>query len=276
MRYVERKGARVPALGFGTWQLKGDECVDMVRFALDEVGYRHIDTAQAYENEDEVGQAIADSDADRDEVFLTTKVWMDRLEPDDMKRSAEESLQRLKTDYVDLLLIHWPNPEVDLDASLRALEELKSAGKARHIGVSNFTVKLLKEAVEEHGADLLCNQVEYHPFMSQTPVLDYLRGADMMLTAYCPIAQGETFGNPVLKRIGQTHDKNEAQVALRWLIEQDGVAAIPRTSNKDHCRQNFEIFDFALSDGEIAEIDGLEKGARLINPSWAPAWDTAA
>jgi len=276
MRYIERKGVRVPALGFGTWQIKGRDCVDMVRFALDEVGYRHIDTAQAYENEEAVGRAIGDSEVAREDIFLTTKVWMDRLEPNDLKRSTDESLERLQCDYVDLLLIHWPNPEFRLGDSLAALAEVKAAGKARNIGVSNFTVKLLREAVESHGADLLCNQAEYHPYISQAPVLDFLRDHGTMFTAYCPIAQGEVFGNPVLERIGRKHGKNEAQVALRWLIEQDGVAAIPRTANKEHCRQNFDIFDFSLSEGEIAEIDALEQGRRLIDPAWAPAWDTAA
>ncbi len=276
MQYIERRGARVPVLGFGTWQLKGETCTDVVRYVIDEIGYRHIDTAQAYENETEVGRAIRESDVPREDIFLTTKIWMDQLEPENMITSADRSLDRLDMEHVDLLLIHWPNDAVPLSESLDALKRIKDAGKARHIGVSNFTVALLREAVEENGADLLCNQVEYHPFISQGPVLDFLRGAGMMLTAYCPIAQGEVFKSPTLQRIGETHGKNEAQVALRWLIEQDGVAAIPRSSNKDRAAQNFDIFDFALGDGEIAEIDGLEQGHRLINPSWAPAWDTAA
>lgn len=273
MQYLDIKGARVPALGFGTFEITGSQCTEMVRYAL-EVGYRHIDTAQVYENEAEVGKALSESGIDRGDIFLTTKVWMDKLAYADVKRSTEQSLQRLNTDYVDLLLIHWPNDAVPMEESLKALAELRAEGKTRHIGVSNFTVALLKEAIEVHGADLLCNQVEYHPFLSQKPVLDYLYAQNMMLTAYSPLARGEVVKDSTLKRIGQNYGKSPAQVALRWLLQQDAVAAIPKAASQEHCRNNFQIFDFSLSDEDMAAIGKLTGNRRTIDPGWAPEWDT--
>ena len=274
MKYVELKGARVPALGFGTWMLTGRHCLDMVRLAL-EIGYRHIDTAQAYGNEAEVGDALAGSGVDRGEVFLTTKVWMDKLADGPLQRSVEGSLRKLRTDHVDLLLIHWPSRSVPLAQTLRALGQVRDDGRARHLGVSNFPVSLLREAVETHGADLLCDQVEYHPFLSQRPLLDALRSYGMMLTAYSPLARGEVARDRTLAEIGARHGKSPAQVALRWLIEQDGVAAIPKASNERHSRDNFDIFDFELSDDDRAVIDRLPKNRRRIDPGWAPQWDAA-
>lgn len=273
MKYLEIKDARVPALGFGTFEITGSQCTEMVRYAL-EVGYRHIDTAQVYGNEAEVGKALSESGIDREEIFLTTKVWMDELAYADAKRSTESSLQRLNTDYVDLLLIHWPNDAVPMEESLKALTELRAEGKTRYIGVSNFTVALLKEAIEVHGADLLCNQVEYHPFLSQRPVLEYLYAQGMMLTAYSPLARGEVIRDSTLKRIGQNYGKSPAQVVLRWLLQQDAVAAIPKASSKDHCRSNFQIFDFSLSAEDMAVIGKLTGNRRTIDPGWAPEWDT--
>jgi 2,5-diketo-D-gluconate reductase B len=272
MKYLHVKDARVPALGFGTFEITGSQCVEMVRYAL-EVGYRHIDTAQVYENEAEVGKALRESGIDRREIFLTTKVWMDNLPYSDVKRSTEESLRRLNTEYVDLLLIHWPNDAVPVAATLEAMQELKAQDKIRHIGVSNFTVALLKKAIEVHSADLLCNQVEYHPFLSQRPVLDYLYTQKMMLTAYSPLARGEVVRDSTLKRIGQNYGKSPAQVALRWLLQQDAVAAIPKAASREHCRSNFQIFDFSLSDEEMAAIDKLTGNRRMIDPGWAPEWD---
>jgi 2,5-diketo-D-gluconate reductase B len=274
MEYVNLKGARVPALGLGTWQLSGAQCADIVRAGLD-LGYRHIDTAQAYNNEEEVGLALAGSGVARDDIFLTTKVWYERIAPGDLQRSVDESLTKLRTDHVDLLLIHWPNAKVPLGDSLKALAEVKAQGKARHIGVSNFTVALLKEAVETHGADLICDQVEYHPFLLQRPVLEFLRSHEMFLTAYSPIARGEAATHPTLTRIGEAHGKSAVQVTLRWLLDQPNVVAIPKASGEKHLKSNFEIFDFKLTDAERAEIDALTGNRRLINPGWAPAWDAA-
>ena len=273
MIYIDRKGARVPAIGFGTWQLTGNPCVRMVRHALD-IGYRHIDTAHMYDNEAEVGLAIAGSAVDRSEIFLTTKVWMDRLTDTGIRRSVEESLRKLKTDYVDLLLIHWPNDAVPFRESLGAMADLRRQGKAKFIGVSNFTVRHLQRALEEEGADLLANQVEYHPFLSQRPVLATARRTQMLLTAYSPVAKGEVARDPTLTGIARRHGKTPFQVALRWLVQQDGVAAIPRTSSEANCEANLDIFDFALNEGEMAEIDRLtSRHRRLVDPSWAPVWD---
>ena len=256
MKYVEVKGARVPALGFGTYGLNGGSGIKAIRLALD-VGFRHLDTASRYENEAEVGRAIAESGVDRGEVFLTTKVWPDSLAYGDLQRSAERSLGRLKTDYVDLLLIHWPSTTVPLAESLRALAEVKRAGKARHIGVSNFSVERMEEAEALHGGELLCNQVEYNPTISRKSELEFVRAHGMMLTAYTPIARGATNGDATLSAIGRKYGKSGVQVALRWLIEQQGVAAIPKAASEKHCRENLAIFDFALTPAERAAIDGL-------------------
>ena len=272
MIVIEAKGAKVPALGLGTYGMWGGTCVAAVRFAL-ELGYRHVDTAQMYENEAEVGQGIADSGIARAEIFLTTKVLPRNLGADDLQRSADASLARLKTDYVDLLLVHWPNPAIPLGETLGAIAQVKAEGKARHIGVSNFTVALLDAAVADHGADLLANQVEYHPYLSQKPVLACLNRHGMMLTAYRPVTKGETNDDPVLARIGDKYGKTGAQVALRWLIEQDRVAAIPKAASREHCRSNFDIFDFSLDASDAAAIAALTDNRRYLDPAWAPAWD---
>lgn len=276
MEFVEVKGVRVPALGFGTWELRGAACTRIVRFALD-LGYRHIDTAQIYENEEEVGTAIAQSGVARDDIFLTTKIWFENLARAQLGRSFAESLRKLKTDYVDLLLIHWPSQNVPMAESLFEMAELKAKGFVRHIGVSNFTVALLKEAVERHGTDLLCNQVEYHPLLSQHHVLGYLRAKGMMLTAYSPLAQGkfDILGDSRIVEIGRCHGKTPAQVILRWLVQQPGVSAIPKTGKENHCRVNFEIFDFKLSQQEMETVGGFKDRHRAVDPSWSPKWDAA-
>ena len=274
MNYIELQGVRVPALGFGTWSVNGADCVTAVSRAL-EIGYRHIDTAANYGNEAEVGQAIRDSGVPREEIFLTTKVAQENLAHDDLLRSLEGSLRRLGVEYVDLLLIHWPNMEIPLGDSLSALEKAKAAGQARAIGVSNFPVALLEESVEQQGAALLCNQVEYHPFLSQNRVLEYLRAHAMMLTAYCPLARGAVSEESTLQEIAQTHGKTPAQVTLRWLLDQQNVAAIPRSVSKRHVQENFDIFDFDLSAEESVRIDGLTGNHRLLNFATSPSWDVA-
>ncbi|HJT07931.1 MAG TPA: aldo/keto reductase [Stellaceae bacterium] len=273
MKYLDIEGTRVPALGLGTWQLSGRGCFEAVRRALD-LGYRHIDTAQMYGNESEVGWAVRDSGFARDQIFLTTKLAPANHAAAAVKRSTEESLRRLATDHVDLLLIHWPTGEVPLGETLSALAELRKAGKARHIGVSNFNVALLDEAVATHGADLLCNQVEYHPYLSQRAVLAATRRHGIMLTAYSPLARGRVLRDPVLSAIGRAYDKSPAQVALRWLLDQDGVVAIPKASSRAHLAANLAIFDFALSAADRAQIDALRDGYRVVDPAgWAPDWD---
>lgn len=269
MEYVELQDEKVPALGFGTWQLKGEDCVEGVKTALD-LGYRHIDTAQAYGNEDKVGKGIQESDVERDDIWLTTKVWRDNLNTQDLKGSVEESLDRLGTEYVDLLLIHWPFQEMDLKAVVEKMDELVKEGKARNIGISNFLPKQMERAQQLSDHNLLTNQVEYHPFLNQDKVLDKCRDMDMMLTAYSPIARGDVIGNETLKEIGDRYGKSEVQVALRWLIQQDNVAAIPKATSGDHIRQNLDIFDFELSDEETEAISELRGNERKVDPDFAP------
>jgi len=271
---VDMHGTQVPALGFGTWQLTGSTCEKAVRAAL-EIGYRHIDTAQVYENETEVGRAIVDSKLPRGDIFLTTKVWMSSLAGSKVAPSVDQSLKKLRTDHVDLLLIHWPNSEIPLAETLDAFAKVKAAGKARAIGISNFTVALMGEAVAHLGQEIACNQVEYHLLLSQKAVLDYARRHGIVVTAYCPLARGRLAGNAVIERVARRHGKSVSQVALRWLLEQQGVAAIPRTSTEKHARENFAVFDFALDAEDRRALDTLPGGSRLVNPGWSPAWDAA-
>lgn len=271
MRYVEVQGERVPALGFGTWQLSGQAAVEAVRHAL-ELGYRHLDTAQMYRNEAQVGQALADSGLDRSEVFLTTKLLPRNLEPGRVHRSTRESLERLQTDYVDLLLIHWPAFADSMKATLEAMVALREGGTARHIGVSNFTPSLLREALDR--APILCNQVEYHPYLAQPELREVAAERDLMLTAYSPLAKGRVVDDETLSEIGRRHGKTATQVSLRWLLQQDHVAAIPRSADREHRAANFDVFDFELSEEEMSRIEALDRGGRLIDPdNLAPDWE---
>ena len=272
MKHVEANGVQVPALGFGTWQLKGEECSESVRKAL-KLGYRHIDTAQIYGNEAEVGEGIQQSDVDREEIFLTTKVWRDNLEPSELKASVVESLEKLQTEYVDLLLIHWPFPDLELEKALNKMNELVKEGKVKNIGVSNFTSGQIEAAQEISENHLMTNQVEYHPFLDQSTVLETCREQDMMLTAYSPLARGSVIGNEVLEDIGKKYGKSEAQISLRWLLQQDGVVAIPKASSFKHIKENFEIFDFRLTEDEMERINSMRGDDRKVDPDFAPEWD---
>lgn len=274
MHTVNVNGAAIPVLGFGTHELQGATAAEMVETALG-IGYRHIDTAQAYGNEAAVGAGIAASGLPREDIFLTTKVWPDRFLPGQLQLSVDESLARLNTPYVDLLLLHWPNPEVPLEDTLDALNDMRRIGRARHIGISNFPKDLLEEAVRLSDAPLAVNQVEYHPFLAQDEVLDVARRHGLGLVAYSPLAQGMVFRNDILAGIADAHGKSPGQVALRWLVQQDAVCAIPRTSSEEHARANFEIFDFELTGDEMEAIDVLSrKRLRLVDPDEvAPDWD---
>ncbi|HET7314941.1 aldo/keto reductase [Salinisphaera sp.] len=276
MHNVTANGATIPAIGFGTFELEPKDAEAMVEHALG-VGYRHIDTAQAYNNEEAVGRAIRLSSVEREDVFLTTKVWTDSYTDGELQKSVQQSLNRLGTDYIDLLLLHWPNPDVSLKETLGALNEVQEKGLARNIGISNFTVPMIHEAAELSGQPLATNQVEYHPYLDQKPVLDALSEHGISLTAYCPLARGEVFKDPTLERIGKQYGKNAGQIALRWLIQQDNVIALPRSANPDHVTSNFEVFDFELTEEQMSEISKLySQDGRMINPSFAPEWDTAA
>ena len=270
---VAANGASIPALGFGTWQLQGDVARQMVAEAL-KLGYRHVDTAQAYDNEAEVGQGLKAGGVPRDEYFLTTKVWTDRFRGGDLERSAEESLKRLHVDHLDLLLLHWPNPEVPLAETIKALNAVRASGMTKHIGLSNFTIAQVREAVALSDAPLVTNQVEFHPLIDQSKLKAELDAQHMALTAYSPIAQGRVNETPAIKAIAKAHAKSPTQVALRWALQLDGVIAIPRSSKIERVRDNFDVFDFTLSEEEMATISllGTREG-RITSPSWAPAWD---
>lgn len=267
------KGVQVPPIGLGTFELKGEEGARAIREALD-VGYRHIDTAVRYGNEREVGAAIRAAGVPRDQIFVTTKVWFDRLAPEEVAKSTAESLERLQLDHVDLLLVHWPSRDVPLGETLAAFGEQKAAGRTRLIGVSNFTVALLREAIDVYGADLFADQVEYHPFLGQDKVLAACRNAGMLMTAYLPLARGTVFQSDVLQRIGRVYGKSAGQVALRWLIQQENVAAIPKSSNPANMKANLDIFDFELTLAEMRQVAELNTSRRMTNVAWAPQWDT--
>lgn len=272
MQIVDSHGARIPIVALGTWQLNGDTCVNLVSEAL-RLGYRHVDTARMYGNEVEVGDGIRASGVRREEIFLTTKVWPEDLRAKDFERSVEQSLGRLKLPYVDLILIHWPNPSVPLAETIGAMENVKQRGLARHIGLSNFTVALLNEAVRLAKEPLVTNQIELHPFIDAEKVVAACRNHGLAITAYCPIARGNAAGDTVLARIGKSHGKSAAQVSLRYLVQQ-GIIVLPRTSKVERLKENMAIFDFTLSDQEMAEIGGLaHRGGRVVSVGFAPAWD---
>ena len=272
MHFIEANGAKIPAIGLGTWELRGRTCARLVEQAL-RLGYRHIDTAQVYENEREVGEGLRGSGVKRDEVFITTKVWTSHFTPNDLERSAKESLVRLRLTEVDLLLLHWPNPQVPLSETLGALARAKQLGLAQHIGVSNFTVALIEEAVAACPEPLVCDQVEYHPYLDQTKVREACARHGMAVVAYSPVAKGRIKNDQALLRIAGRYRKTAAQVCLRWLVQQN-VAAIPRTSRLERLSENLEIFDFELSDQDMREISDMgSPGGRLTDFAFAPKWD---
>jgi len=272
-RLTTRSGLDLPAIGLGTWPMTGTECTQAVHQALD-VGYRHIDTATAYENEAAVGQALRDSDVPREQIHLTTKVWWDRLEPKAMRQSLEDSLRALGTEQVDLFHIHWPGKDWDLTRSIDTLVALRDEGKARHIGVANFPLGLLRQVVETLGAPLSAIQVEYHVLLGQQPLLDYARHHDLLLTAYTPLARGQAAAQPVIQAIARKHGVLPSQVALKWLLDQDGVAAIPKASSRENQLANLAALNVQLDDEDRAAIAQLPKDQRVVSPPFAPDWNS--
>ncbi|MBA5777969.1 aldo/keto reductase [Stappia sp. F7233] len=273
MKTVKVKDTAIPALGLGTWRLSGEVCRDIVKAALEE-GWTHLDTAAIYQNEAAVGTGLRSASVDRGAIFVTTKVWYDDLDPERMIRACEESLDRLGLDYVDLYLIHWPNPKVPLKESIAGLMELKERGWIRAAGVSNFPSRMAAEAQEHAEGELVANQVEYHPFLSQKEVLEVCRGTGMALTAYSPIARGQVSEAQVIRDIAKKHGRTESQVALRWLIQQEGVVAIPKTSQRRRLAENLGALDFELTEAEMEEISALgSREGRQTNPDWSPTWD---
>src|SRR5882724_4467889 len=272
MQFVEAHGARIPIVGFGSMRLKEDAGAKAIESAI-RLGYRHIDTAAFYGNEGEVGQAIKASGIKREDIFLTTKVRDNNLKADDFARSLDSSLKLLDLPQVDLLLIHWPNPNVPAAESIGALNKAKRDGLTRHIGVANYTVALLQEAHAVTKEPLVTNQIEVHPFLDQTKVIEATRRHGMSITAYCPIARGRVPGNPVLERIGAAHKKTASQVSLRWLVQQ-GIIVIPGSGKPERQTENFEVLDFTLTPAEMSEIAALKRpDGRVVNPPQAPKWD---
>jgi diketogulonate reductase-like aldo/keto reductase len=273
---VQANGAAIPALGLGTWMLSGHACAEAVQWAI-EAGYRHIDTAAMYDNEEAVGAGIRTSGLARNEIFVTTKIWHDDLAPGDLERAAQASLRRLRLEQVDLLLIHWPNLGIPLRGTIEALCRVKRQGLARHIGVANFTVGLLQEAVRLASEPLVTNQCEYHPYLDQTPVLAACRRHGLSLTSYCPLGRTTVLSERVIRDIAKTHGKTPAQIVLRWHVQHPGVVAIPKSGDRKRIAENIAIFDFALSDDEMRRISALtRRNERMVSPSFSPRWDTAA
>ena len=273
MRTVTAQGVRIPTIGFGTSGLHGDVARRMVGYAL-EIGYRHIDTARSYGNEEQIGDAIRGSSVPRQEIWLTTKVGRDRFRDGDLQRSAEDSVRKLNIEP-NLLLLHWPNAKIPLSETMGALNEVKRKGLTEHIGVSNFTVALIQQALSLTKEPLIVNQVEYHPYLSQWTVLETLRANDIAMIAYSPLARGRVFRDMTMQSIGDGYGKNAGQVALRWLHQQDGVIAIPHSSREANIKANLDIFDFELTGPEMARISARAgPHGRLIDSlRHAPAWD---
>lgn len=275
MHTVNANGANIPALGFGTFRMPGDDILRVLPKAI-ALGFRHIDTAQIYGNEAEVGQVISTSGVPRDEIFLTTKVWVDRFARKDFLASVDESLEKLKTDYVDLLLLHWPQSDVPLAERMESLNAVRSAGKVKHIGISNFNIAMMNEAASLSEAPIATNQVEYHPYLDQSKLLEAARAKGISLTAYYLMADGRVPKDPVLQDIAARHGKTAAQVVLRWAVQQEGVIALSKTATESRLKENFDVFDFALSPDEMQAIHALARpDGRIVNPGHLrpPHWD---
>jgi 2,5-diketo-D-gluconate reductase B len=271
---INAKGASIPLVGLGTWELRGRSCARVVEQAL-RLGYRHVDTAEIYDNEREVGEGVNASGVRRSDIFLTTKIWPSHFAPRALERAARDSLVRLRQSEVDLLLLHWPNPQIPLEETLGALCKVKRDGLARNIGVSNFTVAMIDEATRICPEPLICDQVECHPYLDQSKVIAACRAHGMALVAYSPIARGNARNDKVLVRIGAAHKKTAAQVCLRYLVQQN-IVVIPRTSKLDRLTENASIFDFRLSEGEMADIAKLARSdGRVVNFAYSGTidWD---
>lgn len=271
---VEANGARIPLIGLGTWELRGRTCARVVEQAL-RLGYSHIDTAEIYENERDVGEGLHAAGVRRNDVFVTTKIWPSHFAPRELERAARECLARLRLSDVDILLLHWPNPQVPLSETIGALCKVKRDGLARHIGISNFTVALIEDAVKLSSEPLVCDQIEYHPFLDQSKVIAACRAHGMAVVAYSPIARGAVRNDRVLARIAAAHKKTAVQVCLRFLVQQD-VVVIPRTSKLERLSENAAIFDFKLSDEDMNEIAALaRRDGRIVDWAYSgrPNWD---
>jgi 2,5-diketo-D-gluconate reductase B len=272
MEHLQTQGISLPRLGLGTFRMQGEVCRAAVESAL-ALGYRHIDTAEMYGNEDAVGAAISASRIKRGDLHVTTKVWHENLAPDAIRRAFDASLKKLKLDHVDLYLVHWPSDKMNLPAIFETLLKLKQEGRTRAIGVANFNIALMRTVVEQIKAPIACNQIEYHVMLDQTQMRKYLASKSIPLVAYAPLAQGRAASDETLRSIGRKHNASAAQVALKWLLDQDGVAAIPKASRKESQQANLDALKLKLDDADRKAIAALPKDKRFVNPGFAPAWD---
>ena len=275
MLNVNVGNAAIPAIGFGTYGMSAADVYRLIPEALG-AGFRHIDTAQIYRNESEIGDCVAASGIPRSEIFLTTKVWVSNYSERLFEASVNESLRKLKTDYIDLLLLHWPGSDVSLAEQIAGLNAVARAGKVRHIGVSNFNRALMTEAIGLSAAPLVTNQFEYHPYLNQSRLIESTLQAGLAVTGYCGMAIGRVFSDPTLKEVAARHDKTIAQIVLRWLVQQRGVVALSRTTRIDRLAENIAVFDFELDSADMAAIHALATaGSRIVNPpGLAPLWDS--
>jgi 2,5-diketo-D-gluconate reductase B len=273
MDRIVAHGLTMPRLGLGTFRMTGGPCQAAVESALT-LGYRHIDTGQMYANQDAVGAGLAASGVARGDVHLTSKGHHSIQGADELRTACAESLRLLRTDYLDLYLLHWPRPGSNLPAALEIMMGLREAGLVRQIGVANCTVAHLRQAVEEVRAPIVCNQIEYHVLIDQTPVLAYMRAHDLPVIAHVPLAQGQLAGNQALAAIGRRYDASAAQIALAWLLDQPDVAIIPKARRGDRQLENLEATRLRLDDTDRAAIAALPKTLRCVNPPFAPVWDT--
>jgi 2,5-diketo-D-gluconate reductase B len=272
MENLQTQGIALPRLGLGTFRMQGDACRAAVESGLG-LGYRHLDTAEMYGNEEAIGAALAASRVSRNDLHVTTKVWNENLAPDAIRRAFDASLKKLRLDHVDLYLVHWPSRNMNLPAIFETLMKLKEEGRTRAIGVANFNIALLKTVVEDIKAPIACNQVEYHVMLDQTRLRQYLTAKSIPLVAYCPLAQGRVASDETLAKIGRKHDASAAQVALKWLLDQDGVAAIPKASRAESQQANLDALKVKLDDDDSKAIAALPKDKRCVNPGFGPAWD---
>ena len=274
MQNVQVGNAAIPAIGFGTYGMNAADIYRMIPAALS-AGFRHIDTAQIYGNEGEIGDSVAASGIPRSEIFLTTKVWVSNYSERSFEASVNESLRKLKTDYVDLLLLHWPGSNVPLVEQIAGLNAVARAGKVRHIGVSNFNRALMSESVRLSAVPLVTNQFEYHPYLNQSLLIESTLQAGLAVTGYCGMAIGRVFSDPTLEEIAARYDKTIAQIVLRWLVQQPGIIALSRTTKAERLAQNLAVFDFELESEDMTAIHSLATAdSRIVNPpGLAPVWD---
>lgn len=259
-------GSEMPIVGLGTWTLRGAKGERSVIDAL-EVGYRHIDTAESYGNQRAIGRGLRESDVPREKLFITSKVSREHLHYDDVLAACEQTLNDLGTDYLDLYLVHWPNRGIPMKETFRAFAKLQQAGKIREVGVSNFTIAHLQEAQEASPAPISVNQVEYHPYLNQTDLLEYCQDHDVVLEAYSPLARGETLHDPMLDQLAEDQGRSVPQIVLRWMLDK-GIVVIPRSSSREHLKGNLDLFDWDLKPSVREALEGIERQRRLIAPAF--------